>query len=157
MRFIAGARSSFWRRVLRRDIALTVLLGAGLPMPGAGQRLPSSSAFQTWSSPELRYPTEGSALAPRPKRETYKSLGLWVGFGLGVVAVPFAWSACDKGPETCPPSEKTFIAGALTLGGAFVGSLIGRQFKKRGASNTADSARAVCPDSVVSCLQEPGD
>ena len=116
---------------LLRAIVTIVVLGAGLPKPCLGQRPATTPAFDAWSSLEVRQPTDRPVLSFLPKRETYKSLGLWIGFGLGALAVPFVWSACERGSGSCPASEKTFIAGALTAGGAFLGLLVGRQFKKK--------------------------
>lgn len=158
-----AARSSLGHRIqivsriygpgLRRAIVTFLLLGVGLPMPCLGQRLATTPTFDAWSALEVRQLTDRPMSSFLPKRGTHKSLGLWVGFGLGVLAVPFVWSACERGSGICTASEKTFIVGALPIGGAFLGSLVGRQFKKKDRplqNNTAaDSASRVSTDSLV--------
>lgn len=127
---------------LLRAIVTAVVLGAGLATPCQGQKLAATPAFERWSSAEVS--THTPKLSVVARRETYKSLGGWIGLGVGVLAVPFAWSACDEGPGSCPAGRKTLIAGALPLAGSLLGSLIGQQFKKP----PADSARRVPADSL---------
>lgn len=138
---------------LRRAIVTSVLLGAGLSTPCLAQRVPTTPTFDTWSSLEVGQPARHSVLSILPKPRTYKSLGLWVGFGLGVVAVPFVWSTCERGRGSCHANEKILIAGALPLSGAVLGSLVGRQFKKRDepvkTNAAADSAGRVSTDSLL--------
>jgi hypothetical protein len=125
-----------------RAIVSMVVLGATLPKPLLGQRLATTATLEAWSSVEVHRPSLPTILGVVPKRATYKSLGLWIGFGVGVVAVPFVWSACESGSGSCPAGEKTLIAAALPMGGAFLGSLIGRQFKKE-SGPAADSTGQV--------------
>lgn len=139
----AEARSSLGHRThivsplnipgLCRAFATIVVLGMGLPSPCLGQRLATTPVFDTWSSLEVRQPTPDIKLPVDPQRETYKSLGSWIGFGLGVGAVPFVWSACD-----CADGEKTLLVAPLIIGGTVLGGLIGKQFKK--TVTAADSA-----------------
>lgn len=132
---------------------IILVLPSGVAVPPCMGQQPTSLQASSWeSSPLEPQPTShfrSGYLVLKPK--TYKSLGLWIGFGLGVVAVPFLWSSCDKGSGPCSASEKTFIAGAVPIGGALIGSLIGRQFKKgRGPpiNAVADSAQRAPGDSV---------
>ena len=135
----------------RAMLAVTLLAGA-VAKPCLGQRRATASTFDAWSSLELRQPTDGPLTTVGDQTRTYKSLGGWVGLGLGAVAIPFAWSACENG-SSCSGGEKTLIAGGLIVGGTFLGSLIGRQFKKGDTSvgdpAVADSARSVSNDSLV--------
>ena len=139
----------------RAMVAVTLLAGA-FAQPCLGQRRASDHTLDSWSSPELGHPTNSALTTVGDQERTYKSLGSWIGFGLGAVAIPFAWSACENG-SSCPAGEKTLIAGGLIVGGAFLGSLIGRQFKKGDISvnnpTPADSARRVFTDSLAAPAQ----
>ncbi len=135
-----GVRLIDRRRLCRAWVAV-FLLSIALSKPCLGQRLASTHALETWPSAEVQ--TLSLKLSVAAKQETYKSLGSWIGLGAGVLAVPFAWSACNEGPGSCPAGRKTLIALALPLAGSVLGSLVGQQFKKA----PADSARRVRPDS----------
>jgi hypothetical protein len=125
-------------------MAAAVLLDPALTKPCLAQRIPATPTFDTWSTLEMGRPADRPVLPSLEKRGTYKSLGLWVGFGLRVLAVPFVWSACEKGPGSCHANEKTFIAGAFPTGGALLGLLVGSQFRKSDRSPDRNTA----PDSV---------
>jgi hypothetical protein len=116
--------NTWWLGVFT-GLALTSVSGA----PCAAQQDPHSFRSLSWQAESLASPGF-RAMLPFPASRSNKSLGLWVGFGIGVIAVPFAWSACEHGNGGCHTGEKMILAGALPITGAFLGSLIGRQFKK---------------------------
>lgn len=129
---------------LRQATVTAAFLGALLPLPCMGQRLVNTPAFAPLSF-DVREPLHPHRLATVRTSDTHKSLGLWIGFGLGALAVPFVWSSCERGSEGCTPGQKTLIAGALPLGGAILGSFVGKQFRKGGKPSpskpTTDSTR----------------
>jgi hypothetical protein len=105
-------------------LASTVVSHAQGPAPATIPSLGQDPSFKVWehSTRDLQ--------PVKQERRSYRALGTWIGFGVGLALSPLTWGLCEDNGEDCTTSEKIMHAGLSGAVGAFMGFLIGGSIKR---------------------------